>query len=434
MRALLALLLLLLPAAGALGAPRPWPPTTTGVHVFSDQLAGDLTPAQVRFAARRYDGAQKLTRSQADGLRAVHPGFLVLHYRLGIGIGYRATGEGCAPTGEPIRIVEGDRWVIEWPDGGPGPGWLATRGGRPVLNCSWGWYLADLGDPGFRAWWSAGVARGLAANDDDGVFMDSLSVPSYLGASDFRPELPALDPAFEAAWSARIAGFLRWLGAGPVGRAGYLVPNAGSWITTRDRTDYSAADGVMVEGFAVPGDGGRYPEGDWALQASRVLRMARAGRAVIGQAYAAAPADRMFALGTYLLLRGRRSYLSLESGPGVEWWPEYDAPAGPAAPNAARSAPAAGASFGEALEQAQLRFSNHAQKRLETRGIALNDDGLARLAQAVPGSGRLRHPAPGLRGRCPDRNGLGAGPRPPGRPARPRRRRGGLRRPIVRAQ
>lgn len=58
-------------------------------------------------------------------------------------------------------------------------------------------------------------------------------------------------------------------------------------------------------------------------------------------------------------------------------------PAGPAAPNAARSAPAAGASFGEALEQAQLRFSNHAQKRLETRGIALNDDGLARLAQAV---------------------------------------------------
>jgi flagellar operon protein len=60
-------------------------------------------------------------------------------------------------------------------------------------------------------------------------------------------------------------------------------------------------------------------------------------------------------------------------------------PAGPAAPNAARSAAPAvsGASFGEALEQAQLRFSNHAQKRLETRGIALNDDGLARLAQAV---------------------------------------------------
>jgi flagellar operon protein len=58
-------------------------------------------------------------------------------------------------------------------------------------------------------------------------------------------------------------------------------------------------------------------------------------------------------------------------------------PAGPTAPNAARQPAAAGAAFGQALEEAQLRFSNHAQKRLETRGIALNDDGLARLTQAV---------------------------------------------------
>lgn len=57
--------------------------------------------------------------------------------------------------------------------------------------------------------------------------------------------------------------------------------------------------------------------------------------------------------------------------------------AGPAAANARPAPAAAGADFGAALEQAQLRFSNHAQKRLETRGIALNDDGLARLAQAV---------------------------------------------------
>lgn len=34
-------------------------------------------------------------------------------------------------------------------------------------------------------------------------------------------------------------------------------------------------------------------------------------------------------------------------------------------------------------ESQTLRFSNHAQKRLETRDIALTDDGLARLASAV---------------------------------------------------
>lgn len=59
-------------------------------------------------------------------------------------------------------------------------------------------------------------------------------------------------------------------------------------------------------------------------------------------------------------------------------------PTGGAAPTGARpAAPAAGEAFGQALDQAQLRFSNHAQKRLETRGITLNDDGLSRLAEAV---------------------------------------------------
>ncbi len=55
---------------------------------------------------------------------------------------------------------------------------------------------------------------------------------------------------------------------------------------------------------------------------------------------------------------------------------------------APRPQPAAnGSGFAEKLSQAQsgqgLRFSNHAQKRLQTREIDLGDDGLARLANAV---------------------------------------------------
>lgn len=49
-----------------------------------------------------------------------------------------------------------------------------------------------------------------------------------------------------------------------------------------------------------------------------------------------------------------------------------------------------GQSFADALaqkvnlpESQTLKFSNHAQKRLETRDITLTDDGLARLASAV---------------------------------------------------
>lgn len=41
-------------------------------------------------------------------------------------------------------------------------------------------------------------------------------------------------------------------------------------------------------------------------------------------------------------------------------------------------------SFAETLAQTQnLRFSNHAQKRLESRNINLSDDGINRLANAV---------------------------------------------------
>ena len=41
-------------------------------------------------------------------------------------------------------------------------------------------------------------------------------------------------------------------------------------------------------------------------------------------------------------------------------------------------------SFAETLSQTQnLRFSNHAQKRLEARNISLTDDGISRLSNAV---------------------------------------------------
>lgn len=48
------------------------------------------------------------------------------------------------------------------------------------------------------------------------------------------------------------------------------------------------------------------------------------------------------------------------------------------------SAASAGEGFAQALARARgLRFSNHAQRRLESRRITLGDEGLARLVQAV---------------------------------------------------
>src|SRR5262245_36756898 len=79
--------LLVCAPARAQGA-RPVPDTSDGIHVFNDQIHPGLTQAQVNFCARRYAGTQKLTLADASRLRAVNPDFLVLHYRLGMGLGY----------------------------------------------------------------------------------------------------------------------------------------------------------------------------------------------------------------------------------------------------------------------------------------------------------------------------------------------------------
>jgi hypothetical protein len=308
---------------------RSWRDTTSGIYVFNDQLASWMSDAQWQFAATHYVGTQKMTRANADRLRALNPNFLILHYRLGLALGYRAIQGACNPTGGYLQIIEGNTWVQEWNPAAP-ENWFyhypevsATR----VLNCDWGWYLMELNDAGWRAYWHGEVLRQLQTNDDDGVFMDSLSVPNYLGAGSFNPMLPAVDSAFESAWATRINAWLTWLQTQPVGDY-YIVPNVGSWITTRDPTDYSPVDGVMIEGFAIAADASPYDLFDWQLQMNRALGLIAQGKAVIGQSYAIGAQERMFALGTYLLIKGNRTYLNIELDLDPEWWPEYDLPIG----------------------------------------------------------------------------------------------------------
>jgi hypothetical protein len=324
--------LMLLAASGvpALGATRarPWPDTASGIHVFNDQLPSGMSDAQVRFAARHYDGTQKMLRSEADRLRAIDPGFLILHYRLGEGLGYRSTTGNCRPNGDYLRIIQGNRWIREWPSS-TSPRWFYKYGGsNRVLMCAYGWYLMNLDNSSWRGWWQDRVLRQVKANGDDGVFMDSLSVPNYFGGSVWRPRLPDVSPAFEEAWSSKIHRWLQWLQDQPLGRRYYLVPNVGSWITSRDATNYSPADGVMVEGFALNGNGDPYALSDWKLQADRILSLATKGRAVIGQTYVTRRRERGFALGTYLLLKHDRSYINIDTGLAPEWWPEYGIPIG----------------------------------------------------------------------------------------------------------
>lgn len=306
-----------------------FPETIDGIHIFNDQIdVHHLTDAQAAFAATHFAGAQKLTLSGTQRLRAYNPQFTVLHYRLGLGLGYRLPDADCQPTGDYLAYIRGDDWVQEWPgDDVVAEDWLYHYAGQRLYWCAWGWYLADIDHPGWRDWWITQIKSELAINDNEGLFADSVSVPNFLGADDWRPALPAYDEAFEADWTRRINDWMAWA-RDQFGDEYALIVNIGAGVTSRETTDYALADGVMIEGFAGWGEYDRFEVGDWRLQLDRVLTLVNKDRVVILQSYVQDSPERLWVLANYLLVKGAHTYVNLETSQDVEWFPEYDLPIG----------------------------------------------------------------------------------------------------------
>jgi len=308
-----------------------FPDTIEGIHVFNDQLAvWEMSEAQFEFAARHYVGAQKIFASDVRRLRAHNPNFVVLNYRPGLGLGYQYTLEGCEPNGIWLEVIEGERWVREYPDNPPDE-WFFKLDGQRVLFCDSGWFVMDISNSSWEEYWAGEVLRQLRTNAADGVFVDGLFPPNYYGSDKFDPKLPVVDQTFEDAWSADIEDFIAFGQEGELADY-YFIPNAGEWVTGRDITNYSGADGIMVEGFG-RWDSGEYflaQEGDWQLQMDRILSMVNLDKIILLQQYVNKDneEDRLFLLGSYLLVKGQHTYLNLEFSTKPEWFPEYEIPIG----------------------------------------------------------------------------------------------------------
>ena len=304
---------------------RSWPDTTTGIYVLNDQLATwSMTEAQFQFAATHYVGTQKVTRDQARHLRQYNPNFLVLHYRLGQALGH-SYPNACQPTTDYLQIIDGDEWVQEWPGNATvQENWFYHYNSSRVFSCTDGHYIMELNDTGWRQWWSTQVISQLINNENDAVFADSFSVPNYFGHCVYQPCLPDVDATFEQQWADREHAFTDYIQSHLAGRWKWL-PNIGALITSRDPSDYSNLDGAMLEGFAEWGGGNYFDQSDWELQMNRVLPLIRAGKIIIGQTYPTETDvnERLFVLGTYLLIKGTRTYINLDIAMEPEWFPEY---------------------------------------------------------------------------------------------------------------
>jgi hypothetical protein len=313
------------PSGAGVQVTRTFPPTAGGVVVFSDQLdTASMTEALFKFAATHYAGAQKLLPPDARHLRRYNSNFIVLHYRLGQGLGYKSPDAHCRLTGSYLQIIDGN-WVQEWPGSKVvKPEWFFPWSGKTrVYNCNFGWYLMELNDASWRQWWSGQVVQQLTTNQDDGVFADSYSIPNY--GFTWKPSLPGVDATFEAAWAKREHAFTDYMRSTFAGRWKW-IPNIGSYITSRDPSDYSNVDGAMIEQFAEYGCHNYLATGDWQLQMNRVLPLVSADKDILAQTYPCGNDvyERLFDLGTYLLVKGNHTYVNLTSyGLSVQWLPEY---------------------------------------------------------------------------------------------------------------
>jgi Hypothetical glycosyl hydrolase family 15 len=185
----------------------------------------------------------------------------------------------------------------------------------------------------------------------------------------------------EATWTARIDRLMRYEDRRLHGRL-WFIPNAGSWITTRDRTDYAIPDGVMIERFAEGGPSSFYAVDDWRLQMTRALGLVRRGRVLIGQSYLS-PRDlraRGFVLGSYLLIKGPHTFVNMDIGSEPQWLPEYGVDLGRALTPAPASIDA-------------LRVSRGLYARRYAHGLVANTSGWG--LRLVPVDGHVVVPAHG---------------------------------------
>ncbi len=304
-------------------AARPWPDTGSRIVPFSDQLPDGLSATQREFAATRFAGTQKMTRSAIRALRVYNPDFLCLHYQLAVGAG-------------PEAFIVGDSWSSDWTYVDAQSSWfLQTAAGQRIHQTQWNWDVMDMryvdghAISGFPAYWISSCLARIRAAEDDGVFADSFTPDGY-GFGQTAPPHPWLEDVdlCLANWVPALEQFGAEAKAALSGTNGFVfLPNLGGLVTSWLDMDYGVGHGGMIECFAYWGAGNYFDAADWELQMDRALALTRSNKIVICQSYPAEDSarERMFATASYLLIKGSRTYLNLLSTDSValEYYPEY---------------------------------------------------------------------------------------------------------------
>jgi hypothetical protein len=330
--------------------PSYFPPTADGIHIFEDQLPDNLLSAMTQFVATHIDGTQKELLSQTDQFRAINPNFTVLHYQLGTG-------------NSPYDYIINNQWSSDWSFVNGQENWFAhqTYAGEPqsaanltsgrVGNSS-GWDQADIANSAWQQYTLNQVLQNIAATGSNGWFADSFTFG--LGGAGYDGTIPTRYQGTNAAkpadwpggidWTDQLANWAQTVEAAFAkynaanGTDYQFIPNLDARITSWEPDWYDNTSGVpFLDGAFLEGFGETTDTYDWTLAMNQGLNFTDNGKIVIMQPYpSAAPTTAAgqqqvnFLLGTYLLLKGNETYLNIDYGGGVQYYPQYEVNLGPA--------------------------------------------------------------------------------------------------------
>jgi hypothetical protein len=324
--------------------PSYFPPTANGIHVFEDQLPSGLSNAMMQFLAMHIDGTQKELLNQTNQFRAINPNFTVLHYQLGTG-------------NSPYQYIINNQWASDWSYVNQQESWFAHQSysgePQPAANLasgrvgnSTGWNQADIANSAWQQYTLNQVLQNIAATGSNGWFADSFTYG--IGGAGYDGTIPTryqgTNAANSAAWPGGVTWtdqFANWAQTIETAFARYnaangtnyqFLPNLDARVTSWEPRWYDNANGVPFIDGAFLEDFGQYTDTyDWTLSMNQGLNLTNNGKIVIMQPYpsadpstAAGQQQVNFFLGTYLLLKGNETYLNIDYGGGVQYYPQYE--------------------------------------------------------------------------------------------------------------
>jgi hypothetical protein len=324
--------------------PSYFPSTADGIHIFEDQLSNNLSSAMTRFVATHVDGTQKELLNQTDQFRAINPNFTVLHYQLGTG-------------NSPYDYIINNQWSSDWTYVNQQESWFAHQSysGEPQsaanlasgrVGNSTGWDQADISNPAWQQYTLNQVLQNLSATGSNGWFADSFTYGISGGGYDgtIPTRYQGTNAANAAVWPGGVtwtSQLANWAKTIETAFANYnatngtdyqFIPNLDARVTSWEPDWYDNASGVpFIDGAFLEGFGEYTDTYDWTLSMNRGLNLTDNGKIIIMQpspsadpSTAAGQQQVNFYLGTYLLLKGDQTYLNIDFGGGVQYYPQYD--------------------------------------------------------------------------------------------------------------